>query len=431
LRKAVFLYAKLLIHRDEEDASFFEILIIVTDNNLNDETVGILLAKYKFIGSEDDYNPLETELELSILSNRVSMYCYKACVAFCTTPWQLNGPSTLHIAQQGCTTAFEMCTEVCTETYSSSGPQTGYTGNSPVGGDSSNNTGAGGGGTNGGGSPDPNSTNPPNQNGQTNNPPPLELFLDPVLEDEPTFIDPCDELKNLLKTQNDTFIDSTGTHIVQRPKLTQKIISLRPNTDTKKENGIELKFDKATESYSHNYANLAGNLATNLTVALTVGTDYWGSIHSHPKNGLAIPSFLDLVWLKDCYSYTKWWNRDRVVSIIVVKNPNGNTPATLTYAIKLNNPTDFIKKIKNRLRLFGQPNDIEDPTLDVVNKINKFELNLYKQNLNNSPPINLEQKFLKEYKDMGFSLYQANDQLTEWKEVKLNQNNEVQKNPCN
>ena len=84
-----------------------------------------------------------------------------------------------------------------------------------------------------------------------------------------------------------------------------------------------------------------------------------------------------------------------------------------------------------QLGLFGQPNDIEDPTLDVVNKINKFELNLYKQNLNNSPPINLEQKFLKEYKDMGFSLYQANDQLTEWKEVKLNQNNEVQKNPCN
>ena len=67
----------------------------------------------------------------------------------------------------------------------------------------------------------------------------------------------------------------------------------------------------------------------------------------------------------------------------------------------------------------------------IVNKIDKFELNLYKQNLNNSPPINLEQKFLKEYKDMGFSLYQANDQLTEWKEVKLNQNNEVQKNPCN
>ncbi len=115
-----------------------------------------------------------------------------------------------------------------------------------------------------------------------------------------------------------------------------------------------------------------------------------------------------MVWIRDCYNdqTTKEYNKSKIVSIIVVRNPNGGTP--LTYALKIDNFTTFKQNIDDRL------NSILEGTIgDKILKIHKENGIAY----NNS--TNLEKTFLEMFQNCSFSLYRANDALTTWDKLEL------------
>jgi hypothetical protein len=254
----------------------------------------------------------------------------------------------------------------------------------------------------------------------------LELILDPVLEDELPTMDPCDELKNLIRTDDQVIINFGDTTVIKSPKLKQKLIESRSDVNHKFECGNELRYDPLTKTFTAN--EVQDGTSKNNTILLTLGGIYYGGIHTHPINGYPIPSFGDLVWLKNCYKEAARFNRNRVVALIVVKNPNSSVPETLTYALKIDNFVQFESSINSLLNA-ATPFPLLTPEQQEYKRteiITAAEDKYYGTNYSA-----LEKLFLQKYGSLGLNLSRANDALTNFDKLSLDINNNVIENPCN
>jgi hypothetical protein len=275
-------YYNLLIYRNQENPLFFENLVLVIDSEDNDILNNAYTVKY--IKDENSLTSSETpEINILLGSERV-ITITRVCITVCNIPEDGYGiPHNPHRPECG---GSQMCwTSVDTGDDGSSGGGTNFGGNG---------SGSGGGGTNGGGSPDTNPTNPPNQNGQTNNIPPLELILDPVLEEEPIIIDPCSELNKILKPRKNPFVNPGSKTI------TDALIHLDsdPVYNATNETGYNLIYDSNNE-----YAAIQVPFEN-------TGVDYVkysknerviGGAHAHQSIAAPMPSVLDLIPLLRFY----------------------------------------------------------------------------------------------------------------------------------
>jgi hypothetical protein len=409
-----------LVLEEAEDGFYIPFIFSYDLDNIdkekaqNHELISDLFSKL-LVTKPEDLN-LEDFLEIA---NRTTI-CITVQVAYCTTgnhnSSNLNGDENGNYA---CTAVGYREQTMC---YSDGGG-----GGSTAGG----NTGTGytsyGGGTNGGGvGPDtsnPTQTAPPPPNNNTANQ--NQIITLPLVDlEEETIVDPCKDLKHLVDPRPDeTIINDGDTINIKRPRLKTVLNSLRGNLGGTKESGIELRYSPTLKEYSWNYATVT-SANKNSDIELSIGGSVYGGAHVHTKYLHGIPSFGDIVWLRDCMKLCFTPSKNMLVCIIICKNPKfgqPNEPETSTYALKVNDFTNLDKKIENK---FSQtPGETKE---DKLKEILKQDSKINDANL-----LNLESKFLEMYGSMGFELFKANDGLTDWNKLTRNQNGTTASNPCN
>jgi hypothetical protein len=282
-------YYNILISRNEYNPEFFENLLFKVENSNNTQEISAYIIKYD--NNHGNYSQnISNVIEFEQLLGKVTIVKTTVCVVVCTAT-TIDHPYAHSPYSAACNNHL---TTMCLDFYTSTddGGGSGPGGNGTTGIDLGN--GSGGGGTNGGGSPDTNPTNPPNQNGQTNNIPPLELILDPVLEEEPIIIDPCSELNKILKPRKNPFVNPGSKTI------TDALIHLDsdPVYNATNETGYNLIYDSNNE-----YAAIQVPFEN-------TGVDYVkysknerviGGAHAHQSIAAPMPSVLDLIPLLRFY----------------------------------------------------------------------------------------------------------------------------------
>ena len=403
-------YYNIFIERQAVDSTYFENLLLINEKVDHVDVATAYILKYQnpkqdavaAIAAHDAFDITSTPL-----FGKTVVYCFTVCYPICTDySGNDQGP---HINNTShCVASFYLCEEVCRDYYGGMGGGSGSSGSGPG-------SGPGGGGGSNSGTPVP---TPLNNCGTCNTPPELILPVLPEDGDTPPE-DPCKELKKLLKPNDSIFNDAFDQpDTIKSPKLKDIIINIAETINGVEECGVELSYSRKFNSFQSNTV-LDGN-ASNYSISLTTGGLYYGGIHNHPLNSVPIPSFGDLIWLRNCYNLAIKFNKDKAVAFIVVKNPNGNTPATITYALKIENFDVLNSSINNVLNSYGNI-----PYEEKLKIISEFESQYYK-----NQSLNLEKLFLEKYGALGFGLYEANDNLDNFSKVIL-EGNIVIKQPCN
>ena len=406
VEKENYTYYNILIERTVKDSLYFENLVLKITAN---EDMDAFIAKY----NKNNLNATiheEGDFELTTIIQRISGICFNVCTIKCYDlgSGEYSSPHALTSDCTGNNVGLD-CFPVCIP----SNPTGGYTTPSWNNGD----PGSGGGGESGA-TTMPEEPNNDHGGGSSE----TELVVLPVLEledEEETVVpDPCNELSELLKP-NDTIITDEFQlqDTIKRPKLKQTLINVRPYVDYNQECGYELSYEKAGKKYTKDFAD---GKEGDYSISFNIDNFIYGSIHTHPLLGVKIPSFGDLVLLRNTYNGILPYNRDKLTVIVVVKNPNGAIPATLTYALKIENFAVFSAKIDAVLNSYGS-----------IPYNKKMETILYDEGkYYSSPNANLEKLFFDKFSTFGVGLYKADDNLTTWD--KLSSNGTVVTNtPCN
>lgn len=108
--------------------------------------------------------------------------------------------------------------------------------------------------------------------------------------------------------------------------------------------------------------------------------------------------------------------------MIIVKNPFGSVPATLTYALKIDDYESFKQFIDGKINCAGCTQEQIDKKVDDITKASVYKYG--------SDMSTFEKTFLELNDNCGFSNYKANDELTNWSKLKLNLGVVVPE-PCN
>jgi hypothetical protein len=139
-------------------------------------------------------------------------------------------------------------------------------------------------------------------------------------------------------------------------------------------------------------------------------------------------SWGDVKFLSDLYEDTAPSTKDIVFYALVCYVKVGYSWEPKTYVIKINKPDVLKNKIINDLANATGNNEGEK-----IDNIHVFLAEKFKES------NDLEKTFLETFKDYGISLYESNDDLSQWNEIKLvNNNNDLifpsftkTKIPCN
>ena len=207
--------------------------------------------------------------------------------------------------------------------------------------------------------------------------------------------DPCLKLKNLT---NDTLTN-----------IKPRIDYLKTKLSEKAEFGIDFK------RVGNDYTSYASTQPQdNLTIEHSTGGFYYGAAHTHPISGYSMFSWGDVKFLSDLYEDTAPSTKDIVFYALVCYVKVGFSWEPKTYVIKINKPDVLKNKIINDLATATGNNEGEK-IFNIQNSLKKY----FKANLND-----LEKAFLEYFKDYGISLYESNDDLSQWNEIKLVNNND-------
>ncbi|WBX95925.1 hypothetical protein [Chryseobacterium gambrini] len=214
---------------------------------------------------------------------------------------------------------------------------------------------------------------------------------------------PCEELKNLYKPA--------------KANIKPSITKLQGKLSEPNENGKNLVKDQ-----NGVYSSPDLPVGTDLQITIKVGNEYYGSIHTHPYPG-AVPMFswTDVFTLYYFYQKVYEENKHDVVIIIVCKDDNG---VNQTYALKIDNPDmlydAIVQDIQNNPKI--KNNSLQSEILD---KMDEDLTDLYAKN-----GTNREKPFLERFANFGISLYKADEDLTTWNKLVL-ENGIVTPIPCN
>ena len=217
---------------------------------------------------------------------------------------------------------------------------------------------------------------------------------------------PCDELNKLAA--------SPGPNIV--PSINAlKAHVLGPN---KIEKGNEYR-RSIEESSGDTIYTVTPVQGTNDRIEITAHRKVFAAAHTHPFNGHPIPSFGDLVVLRDLYTEVFPSMRNKVTFILVARV---NSVSSKTYAIRVSNFNLLIQKINEVLA---------KPEYEGLNDQEKIDREIKREGRLNDKSSNLEKTFLQRIAGFGVTFHVAgNDSLTDWKKLIL-ENDEVVEGPCN
>lgn len=416
-----------IIKRDIETDKTENLIITLNKDNQYDSKI----IRYDFT-ELDKEKILNNEIVVISKSNaeiiNVSNLTAEPCFAIVSVPATINSEGQI-------TASYVSVEEVPCEGASGGGgssPESGgYSG--PTGGDGSgyggpNSTGYGG---NEGNSPNPVNNYPQNQGGgggsggnlpDIPNIPPTPIITAPLLIlDDEEILDPCHELSELLKPNDSIFTDEFQLQdTIKRPKLKQTLMDVRQYVNAKKEFGYELSYEKAGKKYTKKFVEGSDDA---FTIQFDKDQFIYSTIHAHPKGAVKIPSFGDLVLLRNTLKANglQPYNRNKYAVMVVVKNPNGAIPATLTYALKIENLTTLDTYVESVLNSYGSI-----PYKEKMDKILDAESIYY-----DAQPTQLEKLFLDKYGSIGVGLYKADENLTGWGKLTANGTATPTNNPCN
>ena len=270
--------------------------------------------------------------------------------------------------------------------------------------------GGGGGGSGSGG------TGPTDGDNDTDDSPITVIPIKPTLFDEVE--DPCAQLANLFDPNVPSNLSSS--------------LNILKNTveapDNNKEKGFEIE-KKVNFGGDPLYVATPATYADEFSIILNIGGNFIiGSMHNHPQDGVPVPSFGDLKWLRDCYlATTRERRRPLIFSMVVCKNQITNV--TNTYALKI---TDFdalntmINSVWDNPKYAGYADDEKK-----MKAIHFDEATQYEANNNEYQKV-----FLQKYgTTFGIDLFDGNASYNNWSKLSLSNptapNPTVISTPCN
>jgi hypothetical protein len=130
-----------------------------------------------------------------------------------------------------------------------------------------------------------------------------------------------------------------------------------------------------------------------------------------------------------CYDEAFDYNQSNAFSIIIVKDPTGvtvgNVPATITYALHIDDYTAFSQYVNTTLNCATCTPEQKDKKIRALN-----DKHAEKYVAMGTDPADYEKEYLRHHRNHGFSLYKANNDLTNWSKLTL-VNNVLDSIPCN
>lgn len=172
---------------------------------------------------------------------------------------------------------------------------------------------------------------------------------------------------------------------------------------------------KIEHAYSlKNDGNHLMTTGTPTRVEIFTGTDYFSSIHLHPREGVPMFSFRDLYLLYNTRRDASLQNMVQGTSIMLVVNESNNNSINqpVVYALHLTNPNLFYNYIENRLAS-TELNGIES----LEKKLDQLDL-IFSQIYNTSNP-NKAAMFLQNIAGKGLKLMKASNDLSIWFECEI------------
>ncbi|WP_225037263.1 hypothetical protein [Winogradskyella sp. SM1960] len=227
----------------------------------------------------------------------------------------------------------------------------------------------------------------------------------------PSNDDPCDILS---QATNDTGINNA-------------INNLKTKVNEKKEYGYKITYSYNMDAQEYQYDPVYTTSGDNLTVSFPTGGYIQGFTHNHPKNGIAIPSWMDIHLIYEHEDVSVGLNNNKAFNIIVAKDKESNNEDdTITYAITINDFNTLQTQINFEM---NQPKVLRenDPDKKLGIIMEKFG-----RKFNNIQDDNtaLQKKFLETFANYGIDLYKRDENTNTWNKLKLQNNNPVEE-PCN
>ena len=245
-----------------------------------------------------------------------------------------------------------------------------------------------------------------------------------ILIDFETFIENCVELNKLLQTP---------TYPIQQPaeSAVMAIHNLENELDESGEKGYSLRHNSSLNAYASPTNNNSYN-----KVRYPNFPNVFGGIHTHPDNNKIIPIFSPDD-IRSLLAFSQNYNNgntdDKSLFVHILVGSTGN------YAIKI----DDIIKLQQIANIFLDDKDANGDGADELRLLYRRYDNLFDKYYNEmtsqfiGSDTDFQKAFLQfitEKYDFGISLYEANDDMTNWNKLTLNHSSNipsVDSIPCN
>lgn len=208
------------------------------------------------------------------------------------------------------------------------------------------------------------------------------------------------------------------TNLLGVTEIKNRISNLNTNTT------LNLNYEKGFELAINDDGNLSITPnngtpeSTSITIDVTDDGNKIGFIHSHYNGDWMSPLFTleDIKVLNAMYQWRKYHNKPLKDLTVMVVSPAG------VYAVVIKDYTKFEKKA----------NKLHTPR-KLKNLGYKYRKNYPKPEDKNLMPFadDIENEVLKQFEKYGLGLFKANDDLSGWNELTLDDNNESTPTPCN
>ena len=250
----------------------------------------------------------------------------------------------------------------------------------------------------------------PHNDSGNNNP----IVTAPVLELEEenetpvVQIPPCEKLKNLLKKPKPD---------IKSTIINNLIPNIRINPYGEKAAYLQ-KFPDGTMGTTISLPTTKGQ------IGIRTGGNYYSAIHTHPESAYPMFSWSDVYTLYTLNKQMQAHNAGLSSFLLVCKDQNGDFQ---TYAIMIENIENTIESVLNDKKYAGKK--VEEIKAIMDSKLFKD----YYIEQNNQTSTNYDKAFLKFMKDSNISLYKADNTLTTWSKLSLDesQTNLNNPEPCN
>lgn len=224
-----------------------------------------------------------------------------------------------------------------------------------------------------------------------------------------TAVNPCDKMKAL------TDVKKTGNMKPGIDWLKGKVMAPKNVV----EHGVTVKkMMNPDETFRFEYSQISS--PNEFSVELSTGSSYIGGAHSHPANGYAMFSFADVKFLSSAYNEASSTRKEDVFLMVIAKDKAG---IINTYAIRVDDITALNNKVN---AVWNNPEFANKTDVQKLKIIHDKQTVIYDENEGA-----LEESFLAQFSSFGITLYKANDNLTKWDKLQIdNTTKKVTTVPC-